>query len=90
MPVIIPYDQKARDLIIQLRNPSIPLHRNLLRALQRYTVQISPKVRDENIRSFECLRDDQFHVLISTDLNYSQDFGITFDAEDTSNRRLIC
>lgn len=90
VPVIIPYDQKARDLIAQLRNPAIPLHRNLLRALQRYTVQISPKLRDENIRSFECLRDDQFHVLISTDLNYSQDFGITFDEEDTGNRHLVC
>lgn len=90
VPVIIPYDQKARDLIAQLRNPAIPLHCNLLRALQRYTVQIAPKVRNENIRSFDCLRDDQFHVLISTDLNYSQDFGITFDEEDTGNRQLVC
>lgn len=90
VPVIIPYDDKARELVAQLRNPAITLHRNLLRALQRYTVQISPKLRDDNIRSFEILRDDQFHVLISTDLNYSQDFGITFDDEDTGNRHLVC
>jgi CRISPR-associated endonuclease/helicase Cas3 len=90
VPVIIPFDDKARDLIAQLRNPAIPLHRKLLRGLQRYTVQISPKVRNENIRSFEVLRDDQFHILISNDLNYSNDFGITFDVEDTSASKLIC
>jgi CRISPR-associated endonuclease/helicase Cas3 len=90
VPAIIPYDDKARELVTQLRNPAIPLHRNLLRALQRYTVQIAPKLRDENIRSFESLREDQFHVLISTDLNYSQDFGITFDDEDTGNQHLVC
>jgi len=90
VPVIIPFDDKARNLITQLRNPAIPLHRNLLRALQRYTVQISPKVRDENIRSFEALRDGQFHVLISTGLNYSKHFGITFDAEDAGAQNLVC
>lgn len=90
VPVIIPFDEKSRDLIAQLRNPSIPLHRNLLRGLQRYTVQISPKLRNANIRSFEALRDDQFHVLISTELNYSQHFGLTFEEEDTGNRTLVC
>lgn len=90
VPVIIPFDEKARDLIAQLRNPSISLNRRLLRGLQRYTVQISPKLRDENIRSFEALRDAQFHVLISTDLNYSKHFGITFDDEDSGFANLIC
>ncbi len=90
VPVLIPFDNKARTLISQLRNPAIPLHRKLLRALQRYTVQISPKLRDENIRSFEALRDGQFHALISTELNYSKNFGITFDDEDAGAQKLIC
>jgi hypothetical protein len=51
---------------------------------------MSPKLRDENIRSFEALRDAQFHALISADLNYSHHFGITFDAEDTGAHSLIC
>jgi len=88
--VIIPFDDKARELIAQLRNSSIPLHRNLLRGLQRYTVQIFPKLRDANIRSFELLRDDQFHVLISTDLNYSKDFGMCFEGEFSNSRPLVC
>ena len=90
VPVIIPYDEKARSLIADLRNPSIPLHRKLLRALQRYTVQIPPRLRDENIRSFEALRDGQFHALVSTDLNYSNHFGLTFDESHCNSQQLIC
>ncbi|MCB1130365.1 MAG: CRISPR-associated endonuclease Cas3'' [Verrucomicrobiae bacterium] len=90
VPVIVPYDDKARELVKQLRDAVIPLHRDLLRGLQRYTVQIPPKVRDKNIRSFESLRDEQFHTLISTELNYSDDFGITFDDEDTGGSTLVC
>lgn len=90
VPVIIPYDDKCRKLIEELRNPSIPLNRKLLRGLQRYTVQVSPRVRDENIRSFESLRDGQFHVLISMDLNYSKDFGLVFDDRHTTTQNLIC
>jgi CRISPR-associated endonuclease/helicase Cas3 len=90
VPVIIPYDDKAKELIEDLKNPHIPLNRKLLRGLQRYTVQISPKLRDENIRSFEALRDEQFHALISADLNYSHHSGITFDVEDTGAHSLIC
>lgn len=90
VPVIIRYDNRARDLIAQLRNQSIPLHRNLLRALQRYTVQIPPRLRDDNIRCFEALRDDQFHVLVSKELNYSDHFGLCFDGEYSSGQDLIC
>ena len=84
VPVIIPYDETCRALIAQLRNPTIPLHRQLLRGLQRYTVQIPPRLRDDNIRSFESLRDGQFHALISTHLNYSEDFGLVFDEAKSS------
>jgi CRISPR-associated endonuclease/helicase Cas3 len=90
VPVIIPYDEKARKLIKDLANPAIPLNRNLLRALQRYTVQISPKLRDENIRSFDVLRDGQFHALISGEINYSNDFGITFDEQAYAAANYIC
>ncbi len=90
VPVIIPFDEKARKLIEELRNPTIPLHRKLLRSLQRYTVQISPRLRDENIRSFEPVRDGQFHILISTDLNYSKDFGVCFEGEFSSSQSLVC
>lgn len=89
VPVIIPYDEVARKAIAELRSEIIPLHRELLRRLQRYTVQINPRLRDDNIRSFESLRDGQFHALVSTDLNYSEDFGLTFDAEHAPSNPLI-
>ena len=90
VPVIIPYDDTARSLISKLGNPSIPLHRELLRGLQRYTVQIPPRLRDDNIRSFEALRDGQFHALVSTELNYSKDFGICFEGAFSSSQPLVC
>lgn len=89
-PVIIPFDDQAEKLIGELRSESIPLHRALLRGLQRYTVQISPKLRDENRGAFEALRDDGFHVLVSMDLNYSSDFGLVLDEEHTRNQFLNC
>lgn len=89
VPVIIPYDEKARKLINDLKNPSIPLNRNLLRGLQRYTVQVPPRMRDENTRSFESLRDGQFHAVISTDLNYSKHFGLTFDDGHENKQNLM-
>lgn len=84
VPIIIPFDEKARKLVEDLRNPAIPLHRKLLRSLQRYTIQISQKLRDQNFRSFETLREGEFHVLISPELNYSQDFGLNFDEDQTN------
>lgn len=90
VPVIIPYDERAKSLIQDLKNPTIPLHRKLLRGLQGYTVQISPRLLDDNIRSFESIRDGQFHALISNDLNYSAHFGLTFDDEDAGTAKLVC
>lgn len=90
VPVIIPYDDRATNLISELGNESIHLHRNLLRGLQRYTVQISPRVLSEYASAFEPMRDGQYHVLICKETHYSDDFGLTFDKEYTSNAPLVC
>ena len=60
IPIIIPWDDKAKDLCEQLRNPTIPLHRNLFRSLQRYTVQIYENLFRKNHHQFEALRDGDF------------------------------
>jgi CRISPR-associated endonuclease/helicase Cas3 len=88
VPVLIPYDSKAEDLIAQLRNEAIPLNRTLLRGLQRYVVQISPRLLDEHRQAFEPFRDEQFFALISTELNYSADFGLALDEEHSGNQLL--
>ena len=90
VPVIIPYDEKAKAYIAELKDTFQPLTRALFRGLQRYTVQIPRALRDTNIRSFEALRDDQFHVLISTDLNYSKHFGLCFEGDFSNSQLLQC
>ena len=88
VPVIIPYDEKSRGLVTQLRNASIHLRRELLRSLQRYTVQIYETEYRRNLRQFESLRDDQFHVLICPETHYSKKFGLHLDSDN--DKPLIC
>lgn len=85
-PIIIPFDEKALERIEQLKCEKIPLNRDLLRGLQRYTVQIAPRIRKENVNSFDSFRDDAFHVLISLKPNYSLNFGLTFDEKYVSSQ----
>lgn len=85
-PVIIPFDEKARKLIGELKDEKKPLNRELLRDLQKYTIQISPRIRDENRSAFESVRDDAFHILIELKPNYSLDFGLTFDEKYVSSQ----
>ena len=88
--VIVPFDQRAKQLISRLGNPQIPLTRSLLRALQRYTVQVNPKLIAENESVFEFLRDGQFAALISCELHYSNQFGLTFDESYSGAQSLFC
>lgn len=87
-PILIPYDATARRLIENLRTPSIPLHRNLLRSLQRYTVQVHEPQFHAHAAQFESLRDDQFHVLICPETHYSDHFGLNLESDNTAP--LIC
>ncbi|WP_246456189.1 CRISPR-associated helicase/endonuclease Cas3 [Ruficoccus amylovorans] len=85
--VIIEHGEKAEALVAELRNEHIPLSRRLLRALQRYTVQIRPAELNANWHCFEHLRDDEFHVLISPELHYSCETGLCLD--ETASERLL-
>lgn len=88
MAVLIPYDERARSLVDELRNDAIPLYRNLLRNLQRYTVQIYRRDFLANRAQFESLRDDQFHALICPETQYSSRFGLVLDTPNDTP--LIC
>lgn len=89
IPVFVPFDDNAREWIKQLRNPSITLNRDLLRGLQRYAVLITPKLFNQNKSAFNSLRDNQFHELISPELNYSASFGLVLDEEHSNQQSLI-
>ncbi len=83
VPVLIPYDDHAKRLLDDLRNESIPLHRSLLRGLQRYTVQMYEGEFRKNALQFEPVRQGQFHILICPETHYSADFGLSFTEEPT-------
>lgn len=86
--VIIPWTAEIKKIIDeQLRPTTANLHRQLLRNLQRYTVQIYEKEFHNNHHQFETIRDGQFHLLICPETHYSEQFGIDFSNEPTT---LIC
>lgn len=72
--IVIPWDDKAKDLISSLRHSEYPM--SVFRKLQRYTVQAYPDV----LRSLEIAKvvervQDQYCVLIHKDL-YRDDLGL--------------
>lgn len=89
IPIVIPWDDHAKQLCEQLRNESIPLHRKLLRSLQRYTVQIYDNQFRKNHHQFEALRDGEFHILICPETHYSNDFGLNLSDESANSNTLV-
>jgi CRISPR-associated endonuclease/helicase Cas3 len=88
LPVLIPFDDHAKALLAQLRNEAIPLDRALFRGLQRYMVQIYRSELFKNAAQFESARDEQFHILICPEMQYSARFGLHLDA--ANDQPLIC
>lgn len=79
-PVLIPYNEEARELLKQLRTPNINLHRKLFRQLQVYSVQIRSKPFFEFQSEFESLRDGEFYALTNTSKDYSPKYGLNIKA----------
>ncbi len=90
IPIIIPWDDKAKKLCEQLRNETVPLHRDLFRALQRYTVQIYSNQFNKNQHQFESVRDGEFHILICPETHYSETYGLNLTDEAVNSNTLIC
>lgn len=90
VPIIIPWDDQSKNLCDNLRNDSIPLHRNLLRGLQRYTVPIHENQFRNNHHQFESIRDGQFNVLICPETHYDENFGLNLKDEAPNAKNLIC
>lgn len=81
-PVVIPWDRNGEDLCNTLRK--LPcLNREIMRKLQRYTVQLRSRIWYEQCnKSIEPVLDGSLAILISSQVNYSDDFGLHFDAPD--------
>ncbi|EAQ36305.1 CRISPR-associated helicase Cas3, core [Nitrobacter sp. Nb-311A] len=94
VPVIVPGDDKASELIEKLSIPQISSGA-IARELQPYIVQVPPKARERLIACSRAmfaapkLRLDQFAVLTDTQL-YRQDVGLLWeDADYLSAEELI-
>lgn len=83
MPVIIPYDENARELIKAMDRQETPSI--ITRKLQRYTVSVYPNEYDRliSIGSIE-LKAGIFPVLVDETL-YKSDIGLCVDATTTVN-----
>jgi CRISPR-associated endonuclease/helicase Cas3 len=79
-PVIIPWGEEGQALCDQLRVIPMPPAK-LLRRLQRYTVQIPARTWSEHINRQIELIHDQYPVLISPDMHYSQAFGLDLESQ---------
>jgi len=73
-PIIVPYDRPAEELLQAVRSFDFPS--SLARKLQRFTVQVYPRVSDSlvNAGAVEILH-DRYPVLANTDL-YRDDLGL--------------
>lgn len=78
-PVVIPWDTDGSLLCKELRNPARPLERELLRRLQPYAVQVPRRVWHKHLRANLELVREQYAVLISPQLHYSEHFGLQLD-----------
>jgi CRISPR-associated endonuclease/helicase Cas3 len=83
-PVIIPWHEEGRQLCERLRGPWLMPRVSLLRALQRYTVQVPSRTWQAEIgRSIQMVH-EQFALLISTELNYDERVGLVLDRRELS------
>ncbi|AQS41295.1 MAG: CRISPR-associated helicase Cas3 [Candidatus Tokpelaia hoelldobleri] len=85
-PVVIPYDDEARDIVRKIGVETVPPG-YLARKLQSYTVQVPPKFRQKLIENGHVqfhapyLRGDQFAVL-ETESLYKDDVGLVWEDAD--------
>ncbi len=84
-PVIIPWGEKGRQLCERLRHTGPLPPRDVLRQLQRYTVQIPVRTWEQYLeRGIEVLH-GRFAVLTSPELHYLDEVGLDLDNSDVGS-----
>lgn len=78
-PIVIPWGQEGKEICKTLRSLPGP-NREILRRLQRFTVQVRRRLWTEQLnRTIEPVFGDSLAILISPQLNYSLSYGLHFD-----------
>lgn len=77
--VIIPWDRKGRELCERLRKVRSPVPREILRKLQRYTVNIPIRTWNDHVGDSIELVHDRYPVLISPEEQYDVCTGLSLE-----------
>jgi len=87
--VIVPWQERGRDLCTDLRSPWRLPSVNLLRALQRFTVEVPLRQwLAEQGRAIELVH-DKFPVLACLDPYYDERLGLVLDRQDIAPATLV-
>lgn len=78
-PVIVPWGETGRALCVELRESRYQPSRQLLRRLQRYTVQVPKRQWENHINRTIELVHDRHPVLADPELHYSSQIGLDLD-----------
>ncbi len=80
--VIVPWRERGAALVAELRDAWGMPDRSVLRALQRYTVQVPSRLYQRHLGSSIELVHDRYPVLTSPELFYDERLGLLLDRED--------
>jgi len=80
--VIVPWGERGAVLVAELRDAWGLPDRSVLRALQRYTVQVPSRLYQRHLGSSIELVHDRYPVLASPELFYDERLGLVLDREE--------
>lgn len=84
-PVLVPWGREGGSLCEELRRDGELPSRQLLRQLQRFTVQIPGRLWDRHVHTSIELVHERFPVLISPELHYSERIGLKLDDAEVTH-----
>jgi hypothetical protein len=87
-PVIIPWHEYGQNICNDLRRNPFP-QRELLKKLQRYTVQIPERIWNEHLHKSLDFVHNQFAVLNCPDMQYSEKLGLCLNTQDLPQESFI-
>jgi len=87
--VVVPWGEKGKELVEELRRGGESLTRWMVRALQRYTVQIPSRTWHDAVGSEITLLSKDCAVLACPEVNYSERFGVDLNRQNLSPDTLI-
>lgn len=87
--VVVPWGEKGKELVEELRRPGRLPARSMLRSLQRYTVQVPSRTWHEAIGKEIEIMGQHCAVLVCQELHYDERFGLCLERDKLGPDTLI-